>query len=757
MKQLKEFGLLSVRYPKISLTIIFVLLGVGIFGALQLESEYNHKIWFRSDDPYLLKYEEFSDKFGNEDTITIALHNPKTIWNTETFQILRKLEDILWKTPYINRVDSLANHSHIYNLEDDIIIEPFLSDEIELNQNNLLSKKEKAETIEEFKNYLIDSRDQTTMIYATFAPIDEGLKQYGESLRFFRDELKKINFKDLEYYIAGTAPLNMAFRNISNTDVMSILPIVFALILLTLFLVFRSYLVVLFTLLELIVSIVITMGIGSLAGIKVSVVISMVPLIVAAIAIADTVHILSSYRLQRLNEVEHKEALKTALVKNIIPTFLTTISTGFGFLGLYFSELQPISNLGALTSLGILIAWMTSLFLVVPLIYYFPPRFKRHHNFFKFNISAYLNHLEKFKKSYLFVFVFLTLLTGYSALQNSVNSDILKYFDPQAEIRVANDFITDHIGGTAGVQILIDADKKDGIKNPDFLKRVSLFKDTLLKYREISKVSSALSILTRMNEVINNKDALPENSEQIAQLFLMYELGATPSKSIHRFITPDFSQMRLDIKWTVTDSQASIALIEKIKKDISRAQLNAEVTGKTSLMLGLDNYIVSTFYRSILLAVLLVVLFMWLGFRSLKLSLFSMIPNLAPLVWGLGLLNLMGQNIDVGVVLICSVCLGIAVDDTIYFFNHYRIALDAGLKGKAALKEVLQNAGRSLMFTTVILVLSFSSFAISQFVPNRNFGVMTALILSFALICDLVILPLLILYLNQEDKLKSSN
>ena len=147
-----------------------------------------------------------------------------------------------------------------------------------------------------------------------------------------------------------------------------------------------------------------------------------------------------------------------------------------------------------------------------------------------------------------------------------------------------------------------------------------------------------------------------------------------------------------------------------------------------------------------LTAILLVSILMALFFKSIKLGILSMIPNVMPPLIGAGFMTLAGIHIDVGTILITSVCLGIAVDDTIYFLANYNRLTRSGVSSYNAVLDIFKNTGNALIWTTVILVVGFGCFLFGSFVPNIHFGIMTAIILGVALILDLVLLPAILLF-----------
>lgn len=760
---MKKFGLVlsienfickhSLNSPKLSLTLIFIFFLVGVYGLSTIQVEYDHRIWFRSNDPHLKEFDRFKDNFGNDESLILAIKAKDGIFTKQTIKDIQDLTDMFWQTPNLIAVDSLTNYVHVYSEQDEIIIEGFFDDELEITDEYVSKRRRDVDDIDEIQNFLISKDRKTTAIYGKFKLLENPIIAFTETIGHIQEKISDPKYKDYEFHLSGTAVLNRYFRETSTGDMKRVLPFVFALIALSLYFIFGTPLITLFCLIELFTVTVITMGFGALIGIKLSMIVSMVPCIISAIALADTVHIASSYRQFLYNhKQDHKSSLESALRKNIIPTFLTSVSTGLGFIGLFFSELQPLSNLGALSFMGIFAAWFTSLFLFTPLLYLFKPKMKKPADSNTWNATNYINHIDKFKLPYTFSIIAASCFAIFLLKDVEVNSDLLKYFKESNPLRVSNKFLKENIGGYTGIQVMIDSGENDGIKNPDFLRKVDLLQKDIAKVEGITKINSITNIVKKVNNILNQSETIPDSKEAVAQQLLLYELGSPPEKGPRKFVTSNFKELRLDVLWNISSSKESNMTIDKVFELIKKRGLEGKITGKAALMAGMDKYIIETFYASILIAVGLVALFMSITFNSLWLGIFSMVPNVIPPIWGLGLLGITGQSIDTGVVLITSVCLGIAVDDTIYFLNNYLKNLESGKNQKEVLIKVTQEAGRSLTITTIILVISFSCFAFSEFIPSINFGILSAIVLTFALYCDLVGLPALLLLKEKLTK-----
>jgi predicted RND superfamily exporter protein len=166
------------------------------------------------------------------------------------------------------------------------------------------------------------------------------------------------------------------------------------------------------------------------------------------------------------------------------------------------------------------------------------------------------------------------------------------------------------------------------------------------------------------------------------------------------------------------------------------------------------DYVVMTFLKSITMAMILVAILMMVLFKSIKIGLISLVPNVLPLIFGGAVMAVGGIDLNIGSALVFSVCLGIAVDDTIHFLSNYYRYKSEGMDELQIMATIFTYTGSALVVTTAILASGFGVYIFGDFVPNVNFGVLCAFVLTGALAIDMVFLPALLLWLHERKELK---
>lgn len=229
-------------------------------------------------------------------------------------------------------------------------------------------------------------------------------------------------------------------------------------------------------------------------------------------------------------------------------------------------------------------------------------------------------------------------------------------------------------------------------------------------------------------------------------------MGLPQGMDVNDRITVKNDALRITLVSTIRSSSEAVAASDKLEQMAAGLGLEAHVTGKMMLYQRMNGRVVEAFLQSLLLAVVFIGGIILLAFRSVKLGLLSAIPNTVPLFIGAGVLYFISGTIDIGTVMVSSVCLGIAVDNTIHILTHYQAHKEEGIDGKTSFAQLLTHTGPAMIATTIILVLGFSTLIFGTFVPNMYFGLLTTIILGFGLIADIVLLPAVLLLLERKPK-----
>lgn len=751
-----------VKYPKSCIAFTFIIMALTIPGLLQFEEKYDVRIWFRDSDPLIKTLDAFERQFGNDESIVVLMHSPSGIFDKESISTLQKLTEGLWKIPEVIRVESLTNYNYTHADGDDIFVDPFISEDLDLTAEALAEKRDIALKHKVMPDYLISKDGKSAMVFARLAINLEGSPNYEVIVRETRKLLQTFqNDSDHSFHLIGEAAVNDAFREVANHDGEVILPILFILIIAYLIWVFRSITAMLFPLGITLLSVMMTMGLVFEVGYQFNNILTILPAILISISIADSVHLLMTFFQFRAQGKEHHEAVYYALHKNFIPTFLTSFTTAIGFISLSMTELLPIRQLGTMAAAGCVFAWILTIFWMCPLLLYIkykvPKPFQKlqdaeMHSSFSDKATGLIN---RFRWPIVIFFTVLVSLSIFLSTKVEVNSNPYEYFTQSVPLRKANDFVRQSFGGNAGPEIVINSGRDEGIKDPAFLRKVDVFKTWLNSLDHINKTIDIIDIVKEMNQQLHGgKDEayrLPDTQEEVAQYLFLYTMSLPQGMDLKNRMTINNDALRMSILWDIWDSKGWLKYTDEIEAKAKEMNLEIVITGKFLLFQRMMGYVVETFIKSIAMAMVLISLVMAIYFRSLRAGLLSMVPNAIPILFVGGVLYVTGIPLNIGSSLVASVCLGIAVDDTIHFMANYYRLRNEGHSILDSLASVFTFTGSALFVTTIILSSGFGLYMAGDFIPNFHFGLLCATILSAALILDVIFLPALLILVDHNE------
>ncbi|HBP18508.1 MAG TPA: hypothetical protein DEA08_12085, partial [Planctomycetes bacterium] len=664
------------------LTPLALALLLTLLGLPRLQQAFTYRVWFRASDPHLQAFDTFQETFGNDDVLACVVTLPEGVFTPRGVEVLGRLTDLLGELPDVEKVSSLATFDWIRDQNDELRVDALLG----VDPPGLEARAQIARTHELPRGYLVSEDLKTALVFARLSarPTSEerDAKDYALLLQQAEAALAPLRAEGLELGLAGSAVIPPTLKAISQRDLSRVGVLLLAVLAGVIALLFRSLLAVALTFLVLILTVLVTFGLAGALGIPFNPLTAMVPPILIAIGVADCVHLLSTYR-QRIDAgLATRAAAEASLSKNLLPTFLTSLSTALGFFSLALSDLAPIGQLGVLAGLGTMAAWVLSVGILPPVLRRVrlgpagpeaaPGKEDEGHpqvapGAFWVQCCALLGRA----RWPIVVGSALGLVAAIAlASRNEVNSDTMEYFADDVPLKQATLRIKEHVGGVAGIDLAIDSGAEDGALEPAFLHKVDALAEWLRAQPKVTKVLSVVDLVKDVRRAWFPEQAegyrIPDTAPGVAQSLASYTVATPRKNEVDSWMDEDKRRVRLNVLWTLSGSKRVSARVDEVRAKAAELGLDADVTGKTVLMTGMNQAIVSTYFGSILSALALVSLLLVVLLRSLKLGALAMVPNVIAPAVGAALLVLIGQPIDIGTVLVSSVCLGIAVDDTIH-------------------------------------------------------------------------------------------
>lgn len=724
----------------VAITLLVALLSISL---TKIAYEGSYKVWFDASSKQIVSYEKFRSTFSGDDRFAVAFEDKDGIFTPKAVSMLLNLGKRFAAIDGVQKVDSLANYQYVSAEGDDILVEDFIYD-----SKNLEAKKHLAVKDPLIVNQLISKDGLSTMLSVKLASrvsVDEEVNIYvmEEIQKILTEASAKSGY---QFYLTGVPAVTASLVTISKTDAMILTPLAVLIVVALLFLIFRNIMGILIPSVVIVFTFLIVLSIQMLLGYKLNNFTVNIPSFISSIAIADTIHLYLAWTFYKVKGYEGKEAVRIALKNNILPIALTSITTALGFASLGFSAIEPISTLGIAITTGALIAFLLSVSLAPAILLILPQahKVKEIKLFNLANISGYGAFIRRHDKKIIYTFATLFVLMLYGLQSLKVDSNSIKYFAKDTTVRSGSEFLEKHLTGSMVYELVLNSMRPEGIKDPVFLRSIVQFeKELTARYESIRFTSSLKDIVQRMNKVLQDEEGIPNTQKLVAQSLLFYTMSLPQGMEINDRVDTLEQYLRLSINSDIQATSKDLEMLAWMEAWWSKNNYEAKVEGQAKLFAHMQSDVTDTLIFSISITLLIVALMMLLIFRNIKMLWIFILPNIAPIVFILGIMGYIGLTIDIGVAISAAVILGILVDDTIHFFSKYFEAIKH--KGfEESIDDVIRHSGNAIILTTFVLSFTFSIFLMSDFVPNINFAIVTIMTLNIALFLDLLLLPALL-------------
>lgn len=746
------FVSLLARAPLRMLVAGLLVAVFALAGLARLQADFSHAGYFHPTDPWLQDFDRFEQTFGNDDAVIIAVKNPDGLFNPVSVTLLHALTDRMWQLPDVIRVDSLTNYQHVHPEGDDITVADLIPRDADLSPEALGQLRQIALNHETLPGYLVSPDGTMTLLFATLRPAGALAPDSAAVVAAARDLVAASETEGHSFHILGAPAIVASFADIAAQDNARIIPLLLIACILVLYLVLRSLWCVAYAMAVIVLSAVGVLGLAGWLGVQMTSITTVLPQILIGVAVADCLHVLTTYRLAQRDIADRREAAIYALTKNVGPTLLTTLTTAVGFISFSLSEIKTLADMGLVASVGVFLAWALTYLLLAPLLLLLPFGGRAAGSALRLSArggASLVAMLCRLRTPVLAGFAGFILLGVLAATQVRVDADPVAYFAKGHPLRSGVEAVDVGIGSARNIEIVIDAGCPDCAKAPDFLNRVDALEHWIESHEDVVQVISILDVLKASRRALHAgaqaEYRVADTQGEIAEELLFYSLGLPQGLSLDNRISMASDAVRLTVMWRISSSAAALQTIGRIEAEAARLGLDATVTGKYSLYQRQESYVVGSFLTSVGIALLAISAILWVAFRSVRLGGIALLCNLPPLLMGGVGLWLLGETLNVGTVLVVSITLGIAVDDTVHILTDYRRQRRGGASAAQAFEAVFAETGVALFATTLVLVCAFGMSIFASFAPYQTFGILAAMVLVTALLVDLVVLPALFL------------
>ena len=739
------------------LTLIAVFaMGSGIVN-LSLKTDY--RVYFGEDNPQLLAFDKIQDTYNKSDSVLFVIQ-PKNgdVFTPQTLQAIQELTAKSWKIPYSSRVDSVTNFQHTQAEEDDLIVADLVIDsQISVEEIEKIKQVALAEPM--LVNRLVSPQGHVTGVNVVVQLPNKNPTEALEvatSARAMVSELEA-SYPGMKVYLTGMTMMTNAFSESAMNDNKTLVPIMYGIVILVLLISLRSFSATFSVVILIIFSIISTLGITGWLNWFLTPTSAISPTIILTMAVADCVHILVTQLHNMRIGHEKKQAIQESLRVNFQPVFLTSITTAIGFLSMNFSDAPPFRDLGNMVAIGVILAWLFSVTFLPALMTILPVKVKAKDDLDNSGMKWLAEWVIRYRKHLLIANGIIAIVMISFSPNNELNDEFVKYFDKSVEFRQGTDFMNENMGGIYTVEFSIQAQEQGAINEPEFLKNVQNLSNWLLNQPEVRHVNTLTDTYKRLNKSMHGDNAewykLPESREMAAQYLLLYEMSLPYGLDLNDQVNIDKSGIRVIATLESLSSNQMMVVEERVNQWLAQnmSQYKVDLASPTLMFAHIGKRNIVQMIMGSIVALTLISFLLLLAFKSVKLGLISLIPNLIPAGIAFGIWSLIDGRVGLGLSVVTGLTLGIVVDDTVHFISKYKRArTEMGLNSEDAVRYAFSTVGVALWITSAVLVAGFMVLSLSHFTMNGEMGLMTAITIAVALFLDLLFLPPLLMSLEKK-------
>jgi len=756
--------------------------------------------FLKEDDSYRIAYNKFRNQFGRDEKILILIKTDD-VFDVEFIKTLNKLHKELENNlPYLKEVNSLINARNTIGSSDALIIDD-LFDVIPKNQQIMNIKRKLASNNPLLQDLLINDKANITAIvidsnnYSTLntKPTneenefgDEFSDEFSENAKDTKSEyltfqeseamsnkaieiVEKYKNDNFKTYITGSIVINSTIKSAMKKDMALFIKVLIITIVLLLLVLFRRASAVIFPMFAVALSIISTISAMALFGAPITIVTQILPSFLLSVIIGASVHFLSIFYRQYDLTKDKKASLRYTMGHSGLAIIMTSLTTAIGLFSFSFSNVEPIANLGLFTSIGIILGLVFSIVLLPVLLSIFTIKTKdikieddKKEEDFMDKLLLGISHFSVnnpkliISVSAIIIFTSLIIVSNIKFSHNPMN-----WLDKKTEVRIATDLANKDFKGSATVEIIVDTKQENGLYNPKILKEIESFSNDLLTIQNdkyyIGKTLSIVDILKETNKALHGNDekfyTIPDDKNLIAQeLFLFSNSG---SDDMENFVDSKFSKARITAKMPFIDAIDYMEFQKELEEKIKIHFDNDSEVHATGVLNMLSRVMSAAIHSSAIsygIAYILITFMMILLLGSVKIGLISMIPNTVPILFMSTVMVMFDMKLDLFTMLIGSIAIGLAVDDTVHFMHGFNRYYKKYKDVNIAVEKTLLSSGRAILVTTIILSVGFLVFTGSSMNNLFNFGILTTIAVVMALISDFFLMPAILKLIMKKDK-----
>ena len=716
-----------------------------------------------------IQYNSFLDKFGEEGNLIVLGFKDTNFFTEKNIKAWEQFVGNIRKDKAVELTLSLEDVKVLTKdtLAEKFKLVPFINND-SISDAYLKQKEKEFFTDLPFYEGMLFNKESGAVRFAIY--LDKKIVNTKARKEFIEKYLsaEKINAfekeTNLDLRVSGMPYIRTLNANSITEEIGLFVGAALGITSLLFFFFFRSVRATLISMSVVIIGVMWSFGTLGLLNYEITVLTAIIPPLIIVIGIPNCIFLINKYQSEIKIHGNKAKSLQRVISKVGNSTLMTNLTTAAGFGTFIFTDSKLLKEFGIVASLNIVFLFFLSL-IIIPIMYSYLPFPKEKHlaHLGKNYMASFLNWIEntvRNRRVTIFSFVISILVLGVIGITKiKVSGSIIEDMPKKAAFFEDILFYEQEFDGVMPLEIVIDTKRPKGALKSATLSRIEELQETIEEIPELSKPVSIVNVVKYSKQAFYNGNPdfyeLPTKQEEA---FILSYIKNSVQKGNENMLksyvdsTGQYARITTFMRDIGTDKMEKIEvrLQDKINHIFPKERYEVTLTGKAYVFEKGTHYLIGNLVQSLLFAIFLIALLMAYLFRSFKMIIVSLIPNLLPLIMTAGLMGYFGIPIKPSTILVFSIAFGISVDDTIHFLAKYRQELKANnWKIKRSVYSTLKEAGISMFYTSVVLFFGFSVFTLSSFGGTVALGGLVATTLLFAMLSNLILLPALLLALEK--------
>ncbi len=741
------------------LSVVMAWIGTGV------KLSYDNSRMLPANDPTVIQYEAFKQRFGEDGSIlAIGVTNPD-MFKLSEFNAWFDLTHDMTMIDGVEGVTSIAKAANIVK-NDSLRQYDFLPlvPAKPRTQAEADSLKTKILSLKFYEGLLHNPKTQTYLLAVTLnkkklndksrlVVVDEIVKR---AAAYTAQTGHQLHYSGLPYIRTVMA------RKIQNELFLFVfLSILIAAIVLFMF--FRSLKVVASSLVVVAISIIFTVGLIGLFGFKITILTGVIPSLIVVIAIENCIYILNKYHWEYRQHGNKILGLSRVVQRIGFASLMVNTATATGFAAFILVSNQMLREFGIIAALSIMVEYVLCILLLPIIFSYMEPPTEKHLKHLDNKVFSSLLekiiYLIQFKRAWIFSIAGILTVVGIIGMMNMKTSGkVVDDISTKNILYKDLKFFEKQFGGVMPFEISVDTKKKKGVMKLSTIQKIDELQDVILKNKEFSRPLSVAELAKFAKQAYFNGNpemySLPNSQEKNFVLSYFPRKAGGQKQMIGGFIDSTQRYTRVSFQMADLSTNQMNRLLDSIRPKVAEIfpaeDYNVVLTGNSLVYARGTEFLIKHLMESVLIAIGFISLLMALMFSSVRMIAVSMLPNIIPLIITAAIMGFTGVPVKPSTIIVFSIALGISVDNAIQYLSRYRHELKVTNNdiGKSTI-NALREAGFSMIYTSIVLVLGFSVFMVSSFGGTQALGMLVSTTLFIAMFFNIMVLPSFLLVLDK--------